>query len=270
MTEEMTRPGDGVLMVEFLDRKHRAVVQDGQVWLVAVDVAETLGAAVVVGGDDTRNGSHFVRSVPPEEKGVHSVSPSESVGKMWCVTTAGALCMALARRRLMPAELREKLDAMLVAATTAATTAPPNPAVMAQMAALRQEIATLTALVRAIPAPNVEDVARAVAVALETWEAGKYKRRSDAIKAGHARAVAAGWDPRKPVTPKRPVVTEADVLAALRAELGPVGADNLARRHGWGRQAVREMLLAMEKAGRVEFGRHGPKGQGWRVRPEVV
>lgn len=267
MTEEMTRPGDGVLMVEFLDRKHRAVVQDGQVWLVAVDVAETLGAAVVVGGDDTRNGSHFVRSVPPEEKGVHSVSPSDSAGKMWCVTTAGALCMALARRRLMPADLREKLDAMLVAATTAATTAPPNPAVMAHLAALRQEIATLTALVRAIPAPNVEDVARAVAVALETWEAGKYKRRSDAIKAGHARV---GWVPKTPATSKRPALTETDVLAALRQEMGPVGADNLARRHGWGRQAVREMLLAMEKAGRVEFGRHGPKGQGWRVRPEVV
>ena len=65
-------------------------------------------------------------------------------------------------------------------------------------------------------------------------------------------------------------VTEADVLRALRAEMGPVGADGLAKRYRWPRQAVREMLLALEKAGRVEFGRHGPKGQGWRVRPEVV
>ena len=199
------------------------------------------------------------------------MSPSDSAGKMWCVTTAGALCMALARRRLMPAELREKLDAMLVAATTAATTAPPNPVVMAQLAALSQKIDTLTALVRAIPAagPQTEDVARAVAVALETWEAGKYKRRSDAIKAGHARV---GWVPKtgKPATPKRPALTESDVLRALRAEMGPVGADGLAKRYRWPRQSVREMLLAMEKAGRVEFGRHGPKGQGWRVRPEVV
>ena len=189
--------------------------------------------------------------------------PQDHVG----VTIPGAFVMATHCRSELTASLRAHVDKVIVRGMTEAA----KPPVHAELAALRQEVATLTAMVRAIPTagPQTEVVARAVAVALETWEAGKYKRRSDAIKAGHARV---GWVPKtgKPATPKRPALTESDVLAALRAELGPVGADNLARRHGWGRQPVREMLLGLEKAGRVEFGRHGPKGQGWRVRTEVV
>lgn len=250
-------PGSaGEVFVDFLGQRIRGAMVDGVTYMAAADVGRALGLE----GD----GGQVARLLDDKDR---TLIPNQGSRSVVGVTMAGAMAMALARRRGAPEGIREKLDAVVLALGTGAAAAlatPPNP----ELAALRQEVATLTALVRAIPAPNVEDVARAVAVALETWEAGKYKRRSDAIKAGHARV---GWVPKtgKPATPKRPALTEADVLRALRAEMGPVGADGLAKRYRWPRQPVREMLVALEKAGRVEY-RHVRHEQGWRVRPEVV
>lgn len=100
--------------------------------------------------------------------------------------------------------------------------------------------------------------------------AGLYRVAAALSQVGWVRGRQRREDGRVARTWTRPAtVTEADVLRALRAERGPVGADVLAARYRWRRTAVRELLARLGDAGRVRYVRERSV-QGWEIVPEVV